>query len=272
MNFNTLYSSHISFDQVNDPIKTEQTIFNQIKNIDLGIPYVGLPIAYSINHFGIEKTQSIIDEIEKQYSNKKIFVCQHILVNQINFGENIVFTPHTIEKDKYHFIPHYNPIFVTRQQYKKTSLRTNNFSFMGDFNTNRLRQQISNLLSDKIPVFSTGKWFFSHDEITKQSLKNKYKILLEDTKFPLCPPGTGPSTLRLFESLSSGGFPIIFNDIKLPKKLFKYCIKISIEEIYNKSLFEKFDDCLQEEVLDVYWNEFSNDNLSKSIVETIRKM
>ncbi len=53
----------IKFDTVDDPVKTEEFIYNQLKNIDLEIPYVALPIAYTINKFGIKETQKIINEI-----------------------------------------------------------------------------------------------------------------------------------------------------------------------------------------------------------------
>lgn len=265
----------VSFNQVEDPIRTEETIFNQLKDVDLGLPLVSLPIAFSINKFGVPSTQQMIDEIERKEKCKKIYVCQHILVNKLEFGENLVFTPHTIEGDKYHFIPHYNSVFYARKQFQKTSRRSLVFSFMGDFNTNAIRFEIGRRLSGKFPVQQTGKWFFSHDLQTQSFLKTKYQQLLEDTKFPLCPHGTGPSTLRLFETFSSGGFPVVFNNIKLPDDLRRFIIKASIDEIESGFLGTRLDelnDSSQDEMLDCYWTRYSNDHLSFSIVEKVNQL
>lgn len=267
--------SGLDFDQVDDPIKTEETIFHQLKNSNLRVPMVAFPIAYSINRLGISQTQKIIEEIEKKEKYTKVYVCQHILVRELNFGDNIVFTPHVIEGEKYNFIPHYNPIFHLKDNFTKTSLRKHEFSFMGDFNTNQVRSEIGAKLSNKIPVQQIGKWFFSHDAKTQHSLKSVYKNLIENTKFPLCPQGTGPSTLRFFESLSSGGFPVIFNNLKIPEDIKKFVIKSSIEEILTEEINIKtnqFDDNLQEEMLDIYWSKYSNDNLSRSIIEKLEKI
>ena len=212
-------SNYINFSQIKDPIRTEEFINNQLRNIDINFTYVSLPLAFSINHFGIDKTQFFVDDINKKYPEKKVFVCQHIFVNRINFCENFVFTPHTTISDDFLFIPHYNPVYNNRIEFKKTSKRTTDFSFIGDYSTNILRSDISNIKINNCIYEPTGKWFFSHDIQTQQLLKNKYISILEDTKFPLCPPGTGPSTLRFFETLSSGGIPIIFNDLKLPEDI-----------------------------------------------------
>lgn len=265
----------VSFNQVEDPIRTEETIFNQLKDVDLGLPLVSLPIAFSINKFGVPSTQQMIDEIERKEKCKKIYVCQHILVNKLEFGENLVFTPHTLEEDSYNFVPHYNPAFQEKRTFKKISERNFNFSFMGDFNTNPIRQEIGNRFSGRFPVQQTGKWFFSHDPATQNFLKANYKNLLEETKFPLCPQGTGPSTLRFFESLSSGGFPVIFNNLKLPIDIRKFVIHSSIEDIENNNLeksLEKFDDSLQEEMIDLYWSRYSNERLSLSIVDRMSRL
>lgn len=265
----------VSFSQIDDPIRTEETIFNQLKEVDLGLPLVSLPIAFSINKFGVPRTQQMIDEIERKESCKKIYVCQHILVNKLSFGENMVFTPHTLEEDSYNFVPHYNPAFQEKIAFTRTSDRNFNFSFMGDYNTNSIREEIGKRFSGMFPVQQTGKWFFSHDSATQQHLKSNYKRLLEDTKFPLCPQGTGPSTLRFFESLSSGGFPVIFNSLKLPSDIRKYVIKSSIEDLENRDFeksLERFDDSLQEEMVDLYWSRYSNENLSLSIIERINQL
>ena len=236
--------------------------------------YAAVPLAFSINNFGIDRTQRIIDEIERENSSMKFYVCQHIQVGLLNFGENIVFTPHTVESDRYNFIPHYNPVYSIRPSaIKQTHERPWDFSFVGDFNTNSIRSRIGRASIKNCIVEPTGKWFFSHDSRTQANLKKRYVSVLEDTKFPLCPEGTGPSTLRLFETFSSGGFPVIFNDIKLPIDLKKFICKTTIESLENGTAIlecKNFDESQQQELLDLYWEKYSNNNLSRSIIDFMK--
>lgn len=265
-------SKHINFSQVKDPIRTEEFVNNQLRNIDINFTYVSMPLAFSINNFGIEKTQFLVDQVNEEYPENKVFVCQHIFVNKINFGQNYVFTPHTTNSDNFFFIPHYNPIYENRKEFKKISQRKIDFSFIGDYSTNILRSEISKIKLNNSIYESTGKWFFSHDALTQQILKNKYIDILENTKFPLCPPGTGPSTLRFFETLSSGGIPVIFNDLKLPEDLSDIVIKLDIDDLINGNIYDFLNsnfDTKQEQVLDFYWKKLSNNNLYKLIIEKL---
>lgn len=263
----------LNFSQVEDPIKTEETIYFQIRDLSLKIPYVAFPIAYSINTLGIEKTQQILNRINLDYPFKKFFVCQHISVNKLNFGENLVFTPHTEKGDSYFFIPHYNPIYKNPPKVKKIKNRKIDFSFVGDFNTSLDRVKLSSFNYPESIIKPTGKWFFSCDQKSRESLLSYYIETLEDTKISMCPRGTGPSTLRLFESMSVGSIPVIFNDLDIPEILQSLVIKVDLdrfvlgdytEEILSKNLQE-----ISDGIYEVYWSNFSNSNLSKSILKSI---
>ena len=263
----------LSFSQVNDPIKTEQIIFDQLKDMELNLPYVGVPLAYRINTRGIPDTQSLIKKINGDYPQKKFFVCQHILVNHLDFGDNLVFTPHTTKSDQYFFVPHYNPIYDSPPERIPINNRKWKASFIGDYNTNPLRTEIGKIFSENILCHPTGKWFFAYDPSTKESLKARYQEVLENTKFPLCPPGTGPSTLRFFETLSTGGIPVIFNDLKIPPSLEKLIIKSTLEELKIGNFFKDTDQDFWEErskeIYNLYWSEYSNHNLKNSILQVI---
>jgi len=265
----------LDFSIVKDPIKTEETIYNQIKDIKLPVEYVGIPIAYSINTQGIEKTQDVINDINKKYPFKKLFVCQHIYVNRLNFGDNLVFTPHTEESDNYFFIPHFNPIANIKQPRINYCDRNLDFSFIGDFGTNPVRERISSLNTAKTPILSTGKWFFSYDEEKQKDLLGIYLKTLKDSKMSICPMGTGPSTLRLFESMSVGSIPIIFNNLKLPKEI-KKMIKIIgtnefIENPEKHIICDTKGDMISKDIYEIYWEKLSNDNLHKSIIVTLKE-
>lgn len=261
----------LDFSQVNDPIKTEETIYHQLARIDLPIEYVGIPIAFSINTLGIDQTQSMIDEINRVHPQEKFFVCQHIFVNRLNFGESKVFTPHTCDSDRYYFIPHYNPIYDSKPEVTEFDDRTYTFSFMGDFQTNEARQVLSRLHSKSTPIIPTGKWFFSHEEDKQKELKKLYLNYLRNTKYSLCPPGTGPSTLRLFESMSVGSIPIVFNDIKIPRELNGLIIKTDIDSFLQNpnSIFERTQNGgqISSNIYNTYWENFSNERLADSIIK-----
>ena len=79
------------FENCIDPVKTEEVIFFNLKNDSQNIIYkdyiyIVFPIAESINYYGIDHTQTLINSICKTFKGEKLFfVCQHILVNKLNF-------------------------------------------------------------------------------------------------------------------------------------------------------------------------------------------
>lgn len=266
--------NEINFDMVDDPICTEKLINFQLQNIQLDYPYIDLPIAYSLNKLGLFKTQEIINEIEKINKQKKIYVCQHILVNRLNFHNNFVFTPHTEKFDSYNFIPHYNPIHNKKPIIKKISERKILMSFIGDFSSHPTRGELIKLNNDSnIIVKPTRNWFFYKSKEEQNGLKKIYVETLENSKLSLCPRGTGPSTLRLFESMSVGSVPIIFNDLKLPKDLDELVYKFKISDIIKKDFLLEFQDYdiqeRSEKIYNLYWEKYSNDNLYKSIINNL---
>ena len=56
-----------NFDLVDDPVKTEETIYEQLcqnkEKIITDYTYVALPLAFSINKIGLFRTQETIDNI-----------------------------------------------------------------------------------------------------------------------------------------------------------------------------------------------------------------
>lgn len=266
---------YIKFDSVRDPIRTEEIIFNKIKDLNLEIEYVGIPIANTINTQGLQISQGIIDEVNKKYPFKKIFVCQHIFVNKLNFGDNLVFTPHTESGDEYHFIPHYNPIYSIPPKRIFYRDRRFNFSFIGDFGTHPSREKLKILNTPLTPIVSTGKWFFSHDINKQKELLVVYQDMINNSKISLCPRGTGPSTLRLFESMSVGSIPVIFNDIKIPQEFRTLIKSIDIEDfLKSPNIFEDLEDGedLSKNIYERYWDNFSNENLHKMIISKLKEL
>ena len=64
-------------------------------------------------------------------------------------------------------------------------------------------------------------WTYDDDQ-TLQNEQYKYNEILNSSIFSLCPEGTGPNTIRLWESLSIGVIPVIYSDDWEPPKIDKY--------------------------------------------------
>jgi hypothetical protein len=240
---------------------------------DVDIPYVGIPLAHMINTFGVEKTQAAIDEIESNHPFEKIFVCQHILVNKLNFGSNLVFTPHTERGDGRFFLPHFNPIYSEKPPIKMIKDRSLRMSFQGAFRTHETRSMLSVLNCNDVVIEETGGWFFYKSDSDRAIFKARYADRLGDSKISLCPRGTGPSTLRLFESLSVGSIPMVFNDIELPADLEGKILRVKIDHLLCGGFIMPSDEELQDKssfIYEYYWENLSNNNLYKSILRRLR--
>jgi len=268
---NTIYI--MNFDDVNDPVKTEETIFNQLwelkDTINTDYVYVVFPWAFSINHHGIVHTQKLIDQICTQHCDKKMFfVCQHILVNKLNFHGNLVFTPHATILDSYVPIPHYSCNYEL-ELVKPWDEREYEFSFIGSFRTHPVRQKLYEFFKARKDclIVDTGSWHFEASEKKQEINARKYIEILGNTKYSLCPRGTGPSTIRIWESMAMGSCPVIVSDyLKMP-------LERELDSTMWLRVLEKCDNirdidfCFDNEE---YWEWFSNENLYRSILSALR--
>jgi hypothetical protein len=257
------------FSNVDDPIKTEETINFQLireaAKIDTDYNFVSMPLAWNINKIGLLNTQKIINDVCSTHSGKKLFfVCQHILVNKLNFHGHLVFTPHATLLDSYIPIPHYSCNYDL-DLVKPWNDREYEFSFMGSFKTHPVREKICNQLKNKNDCLfiDTGDWHFYGDEVKQRDNKKRYIELLGNTKYSLCPRGTGPSTIRMWEAMAMGSYPVIISDyLKMPLE-----IMVS-NDLWFKApencdiIIDKDDEFNNDE----YFQYFSNENLVKSIV------
>lgn len=249
------------FSEVTDPVKTEATLSEQLlsrsRSIITDKIYVRFPIADTINKYGLQAAQNYINEIQKQEDPSKLFfICQHILVKNLNFGESLVFTPHAEITDNYLPIPHYAAEY-DESYIKDWDDREYDYSFVGDFSTHPIRSKMWErfLGLPRTYIVGTGMWRNPHT-------RSEFLKVLGNTKYSLCPRGTGPGTIRFWESMAMGACPIHIGDsLKLP-------------EAENSSLWCKLSEDLKDlahERLSSYNNEeyfsrFSNDNLYQSVV------
>ena len=264
------------FGLVNDPVATEQTISKQLfgkqSEIKTDYVYVSMPLACSINQYGIPQTQHQIDRICAAFENEKLFfVCQHILVKNLNFHGNLVFTPHATVMDSFVPIPHYSCTYDTNLS-KEWSERKYTFSFMGSFATHPVRRKLAQELSarEDCLIIDTGKWHFEGNAEKQKENSKKYSEILGDTKYSLCPRGTGPSTIRLWESLAMGSVPVILSDfLKMPLEMESDPMWLQVKENFDNTSFDDIANNNEQIDNSSYFTMFSNENLYKSIVNSL---
>jgi len=110
------------------------------------------------------------------------------------------------------------------KQYLCSFIGAHNIWYLSD-----IRDRLYQLLKDNNKVYFKLKdsWFFNNVVYKKQIKKQKlseyevsleevetfeYNTVLSDSVFSLCPEGTGPNTIRLWESMSIGSIPVLFEN------------------------------------------------------------
>lgn len=223
------------------------------------IVYIGFPWATVIDFLQTgqhDKAQPYIDALKKIPSNNasiKITVAQHIYTARyIELFESIgitdLFWSHTsIGADSINGIRlHPFPLYPVRcldeadQTIKSLRSRKYLYSFVGAYDPQHYISPVRHWLS-KLPqandslVRVSKEWHFQSAVYDTQILDNavtqeklaqlekdakEYGSLLKDTVFSLCPSGSGPNSIRLWESLGFGCIPVIIADtLKLPGEM-----------------------------------------------------
>ena len=81
-----------------------------------------------------------------------------------------------------------------------------------------VRQAINRFASEESFVKLRAKWHFQQSADQQCKERQEYLKSLKDSAFILCPRGTGPSSLRIWEALVSARIPVILaNDLLLPE-------------------------------------------------------
>ena len=92
------------------------------------------------------------------------------------------------------------------------------FSFVG-FNTHFSRELLFEMpVPSNCVVKQRKHWHFQADASQRQAEKQEYQETLARSRFSICPRGTGPGTLRFWESLQAGAIPVLISDaLQLPE-------------------------------------------------------
>lgn len=218
------------------PVITEKTFFEQNKH---NPNFLGVPWATVID----KNITPDLTYIQKNcYRDRYYTCCQHIRFKSLislfkKLKIKILYTPHkqigedTIEGIQIRPCPLYAKIieddpefFVSKHERKFL------YSFQGGWQPGYMSDIRKRIFSMKHPsncyIKSTGGWHFNRivydDKQNKNGDYNKdssfeqreldYKNLLKESRYTLCPSGTGPNSIRFWESLGAGSIPILLSD------------------------------------------------------------
>lgn len=197
----------------------------------------------------LENLKSI--KLENQHA-RKITVAQHIsAVKRIHFFKEIgitdIFWSHAtsdlfiVDGIRIHAMPLY-PVQVpeldmVHELQSLESARDYLFSFVGTYSNKGYVSDIRKIILDSFAhpegkIISRKEWHYEkivyQKQIANEALAKdfektyqdnslEYKQILAKSTFSLCPSGSGPNSIRLWESIGAISIPVIFSDnLRLP--------------------------------------------------------
>jgi len=278
------------------PVVTERIAYGLLRerSVLTDMDYMAIPWATifdKVSHLSIPADEQI-KSIPK--SNNGFTVCQHIRWQDYigifeALGISLIFASHAIRKFNH---PNINvlpfPIFAANT--KEPAHKKDIFcSFIGYYNSDwylsDVRDQIFKMNHPASSyIKKREQWHFEdtvyNEQIKKQNIsylnkqndlsnEKEYKDVLSRSVFSLCPSGTGPNTIRFWESLASGSIPVIISDdfwlpeieelnwekcyVKIKEKNVRNIYKI-LFKIDNKKIKEMSKNCIK------YYNLVSGKN------------
>ena len=233
------------------PVITEKTFYEQNKNNNNCLSF---PWATVIDK---NYRNDVIYNILKKYihpGRQYYTCCQHISFRNLiplfkSLGIQTVYTPHkVIEENVLSDIqlrpcplyavnvedPHRNTTFknVELLNVERKLLYSFQGAYIPRIYLTDIREKIFNMKHpDKCFVHNIGQWHF--ERIVYNKLQNKdyivnendsdkertekYNRLLLESRYSLCPSGSGPNSIRFWESLACGSIPVLLSDrLELP--------------------------------------------------------
>ncbi len=219
------------------PVITEKSFYEQNKYDDY---YLGIPWATIIDK---KKELDIEYLIKHCYRSKLYTCCQHIRFRQLIplfkiLGISTLYTPHMkkgenmIEGIKIKPCPLFAKVVEDDLEYFRNihHPREYVYSFKGGHQSGYMSDIRQRIFEMEHPqncfIENTGEWHFNKVVYTPSQNKNgdisvnsshtsreqEYKQLLKESRFTLCPSGTGPNSIRFWEALGAGSIPIILSD------------------------------------------------------------
>lgn len=235
------------------PVITEKEFYTQNKQDP---NYCGVPWATCIDK---QVNTNFLVKILYQYVHHKQYYtcCQHIHFRKLIplmkiLGITTVYTPHKVkEEDSIHGVnikpcplyavnvedPMRNELF--KDVMFETIDRPYLYSFVGGYQPSNyltnIREKIFSMDKHHSAVITnTGSWHFNNhvysikqnaqrtlneNKDTKRKTNNYNNVLLK-SRYSLCPSGTGPNSIRFWESLAIGAIPVLLADtLELPENI-----------------------------------------------------
>lgn len=241
------------------PVITEEIFYNQNKDDP---HYIGFPWATCLDKR--IHTNNILKIILQFIDKRKTYYtcCQHISFRKLIplfkvLNIKIVYSPHkNINENIINDISILPcPLYAVNFEDKTKNLEFKNidflnnkrdyiYSFIGGYQPDYLTKIRNNIFNMKHPdntyIINTGGWHFNTTVYSYKQNKNKelnidndhinktkiYNECLLNSRYSLCPSGTGPNSIRFWESLACGSIPVLLSDtLELPyHKLWKDAI------------------------------------------------
>ncbi len=167
------------------------------------------------------------------------------------------------------------PLITAPHEHKKITNKRYQVGYIGR-NTHEVRTRLENNLSRRKGYYVKN---LKSDGIKIKDL-NKFRKIISNSIFSLCPRGFGPTSFRLYESIQMGSIPIYISDeFILPYSNIidwdKLSLLINLNEI--DSIPEKVDKIIQSNMhLEMYeygqycYKEYFNNNfIIKNILDTV---
>jgi len=289
------------------PVATEYSAYKYLKS-HLPCHYFAFPWATLIDETWVKQThlRTLLDEYlrDAPLTPPYCTVVQHIRYKTLlptfeALNIRTVFASHCTEADKADFeskgICLYPFSLFPVQASNDTNLvpfqdRTYLASFIGQtrhkaFPTN-LRETLVTTFSAYSDCFikSRSQWHyqevvFKGAETTQKEDEDIYKLVLQYSKFSLCPAGTGPNSIRIWESMSYGAIPVVLADTLILPKIrqdWKDAIIVwkeqDLEGLYQylKSIPINELEARRKACLDLYDTYFKDTVIGRTVVETIQ--
>jgi len=215
------------------PVITEKTFYEQNKFDDkcLGFPWAEV-IDRNISH-------SKIYDLLKEKSKGCYTCCQHIYFRKLiplfaKLGIETVYACHKVKDEDILedilILP--CPLYAVNIEDERRNKLFKNvnllekerklwYSFQGGYNDkymSNIRQRILNLeKKEHNQLIDSKGWHFEKavyggDESIIEDKLASYNQLLLDSRFSLCPSGSGPNSIRFWECLATGSIPVLMSD------------------------------------------------------------
>lgn len=285
----------------------------------LAIPWVTIIDQMNHKIADAVRISEIVDIIKKytthcKLNNNTIFLtsCQSIHYKKL-FGYfkelkiKYLFTPHKIQDiDQIEGIqikafPLYAVNFENKNRsngLKYTANRKYLYSFIGAYqSTNYLSQIRLNLtkLNNSDGIIKIRKEWYFNNVVYNEQIRGKnnassqntidkdtieYNQILSQSRYSLCPSGSGPNSIRLWESLAVGSIPVILSDnLELPSSVIDWnqvLIKINEKNYQDIPLIlskisKKREEEMRYNCIRVY-DYFARNNFSRCIFDSLVKI